>query len=234
MAGLWGTIVNVIAVLVGGAIGLLLNKGVPEKLASTLMTGVGFCTMYIGIDGCLDGDNTLVAVLSIVFGAVVGTLLDLDGRLKRLGERVEERFSKKESTGGRLAQGFVSASLLFCVGTMAIVGSLQSGLQGNHEMLYLKSVLDAISSVVFGATLGVGVMLSAVSVFVYQGAITMLAQVVAPYLSEVVIAEMNCVGSLLIIGLSLNLLKVADIKVANFVPAVFFPILFCPLYQLIF
>lgn len=234
MAGLWGTIVNVIAVLVGGAIGLLLNKGVPEKLASALMTGVGFCTMYIGIDGCLDGDNTLVAVLSIVFGAVVGTLLDLDGRLKRLGERVEERFSKKESTGGRLAQGFVSASLLFCVGTMAIVGSLQSGLQGNHEMLYLKSVLDAISSVVFGATLGVGVMLSAVSVFVYQGAITMLAQVVAPYLSEVVIAEMNCVGSLLIIGLSLNLLKVADIKVANFVPAVFFPILFCPLYQLIF
>ncbi len=234
MAGLWGTIVNVIAVLVGGAIGLLLNKGVPEKLASALMTGVGFCTMYIGIDGCLDGDNTLVAVLSIVFGAVVGTLLDLDGRLKRLGERVEERFSKKESTGGRLAQGFVSASLLFCVGTMAIVGSLQSGLQGNHEMLYLKSVLDAISSVVFGATLGVGVMLSAVSVFVYQGAITMLAQVVAPYLSEVVIAEMNCVGSLLIIGLSLNLLKVADIKVANFVPAVFFPILLCPLYQLIF
>lgn len=234
MAGLWGTIVNVIAVLVGGAIGLLLNKGVPEKLASALMTGVGFCTMYIGIDGCLDGDNTLVAVLSIVFGAVVGTLLDLDGRLKRMGERVEERFSKKESTGGRLAQGFVSASLLFCVGTMAIVGSLQSGLQGNHEMLYLKSVLDAISSVVFGATLGVGVMLSAVSVFVYQGAITMLAQVVAPYLSEVVIAEMNCVGSLLIIGLSLNLLKVADIKVANFVPAVFFPILLCPLYQLIF
>lgn len=234
MAGLWGTIVNVIAVLVGGAIGLLLNKGVPEKLASALMTGVGFCTMYIGIDGCLDGDNTLVAVLSIVFGAVVGTLLDLDGRLKRMGERVEERFSKKESTGGRLAQGFVSASLLFCVGTMAIVGSLQSGLQGNHEMLYLKSVLDAISSVVFGATLGAGVMLSAVSVFVYQGAITMLAQVVAPYLSEVVIAEMNCVGSLLIIGLSLNLLKVADIKVANFVPAVFFPILLCPLYQLIF
>ncbi len=234
MTGLWGTIVNVIAVLVGGAIGLLLNRGVPEKLASALMTGVGFCTMYIGIDGCLDGDNTLVAVLSIVFGAVVGTLLDLDGRLKRLGERVEERFGKKESSGGRLAQGFVSASLLFCVGTMAIVGSLQSGLQGNHEMLYLKSVLDAISSVVFGATLGVGVMLSAVSVFVYQGAITMLAQVVAPYLSDVVIAEMNCVGSLLIIGLSLNLLKVADIKVANFVPAVFFPILLCPLYQLIF
>ncbi|MBR2406107.1 MAG: DUF554 domain-containing protein [Clostridia bacterium] len=234
MEGLWGTIVNVIAVLVGGAIGLLLNKGVPEKLTGALMTGVGFCVLYIGIDGCLAGENTLVAILSVVLGAVVGTLLDLDARLKRLGDRVEARFSKGESGSGRLAQGFVSASLLFCVGTMAIVGSLQSGLQGNHEMLYLKSLLDLISSVVFGATLGAGVMLSVFTVFVYQGSITLLAQVVAPYLADSVIAEMNCVGSLLIIGLALNLLKVTDIKVANFVPAVFFPILLCPLYQLVF
>lgn len=234
MEGLWGTVVNVIAVLVGGAIGLLLNKGVPEKLTGALMTGVGFCVLYIGIDGCLAGENTLVAILSVVLGAVVGTLLDLDARLKRLGDRVEARFSKGESGSGRLAQGFVSASLLFCVGTMAIVGSLQSGLQGNHEMLYLKSLLDLISSVVFGATLGAGVMLSVFTVFVYQGSITLLAQVVAPYLADSVIAEMNCVGSLLIIGLALNLLKVTDIKVANFVPAVFFPILLCPLYQLVF
>lgn len=234
MAGLWGTIVNVIAILVGGLIGLLLNKGVPEKLTGALMTGVGFCVLYIGIDGCLAGENTLVAVLSVVLGAVVGTLLDLDGRMHRLGEKVEARFSKKSGSGGRLAQGFVSASLLFCVGTMAIVGSLQSGLQGNHEMLYLKSVLDAISSIVFGATLGVGVMLSGVTVFVYQGSITLLAQLVAPYLNGAVIAEMNCVGSLLIIGLALNLLKISDIKVANFVPAVLFPIVLCPLSALIF
>ncbi len=234
MEGLWGTIVNVIAVLVGGVIGLLLNKGVPEKIANAMMTGVGFCVLYIGVDGCLDGENTLVAVLSIVLGAVNGTLLDLDARLKHLGDKVEARFSKSESAGGKLAQGFVGASLLFCVGTMAIVGSLQSGLQGDHEMLYLKSVLDLISAVVFGATLGAGVMLSAFTVFLYQGGITLLAQVVAPYLSNTVIAEMNCVGSLLIIGLALNLLKVADIKIANFVPAVFLPILLCPLYQLVF
>lgn len=234
MAGLWGTIVNVLAVVVGGFIGVLLNKGVPEKLASALMTGVGFCTMYIGIKGCLDGENTLVAVLSIVCGATVGTLLDIDKGLTKLGEKAEARFSKQENGNGRLAQGFVSASLLFCVGTMAIVGSLQSGLQHDHETLYLKSVLDLISSIVFGASLGIGVVLSAVSVFVYQGAITLLAQVVAPYLGAAVIAEMNCVGSLLIIGLSLNLLKVANIKIANFVPAVFFPLLLCPLYQLIF
>lgn len=234
MQGLWGTIVNVIAVLVGGAIGMLLNKGVPEKIANAMMTGVGFCVLYIGVDGCLDGENTLVAILSLVIGAVLGTLLDLDARLQRLGGRVEERFSKRDSVGGKLAQGFVSASLLFCVGTMAIVGSLQSGLQGDHETLYLKSVLDLISAVVFGATLGAGVLLSVFTVFVYQGSITLLAQVVAPYLSSAVVAEMNCVGSLLIIGLAFNLLKVTDIKIANFVPAVFLPIALCPLYQLIF
>ncbi len=235
MFGLWGTIVNVIAVLAGGAVGLLLNKGIPQRIAGALMTAVGFCTLYIGITGCLDGDNTLVVVLSLVLGAAIGTLLDLDARLNRLGKRVEARLVKDpNSAGGRLAQGFVSASLLFCVGTMAVVGSLQSGLQGNHEMLYLKSVLDAISSVVFGATLGAGVLLSSVSVFVYQGAITMLAQLVAPYLSDAVVGEMNCVGSLLIIGLSLNLLKVADIKIANFLPAVLLPVALCPLYALIF
>lgn len=234
MAGLWGTVVNVIAVLAGGAVGLLLHKGIPDKLATALMTAVGFCTLYIGIDGCLAGNNTLVAVLSLVLGAVAGHLLDLDGKLVQLGERAEARFSRAQGGAGKIAQGFVSASLLFCVGTMAIVGSLQSGLQGNHEMLYLKSVLDAISSVVFGATLGAGVMLSTVTVLVYQGGITLLAQVVAPYLGEAVIAEMNCVGSLLIIGLGLNLLKVSNIKIANFVPAVFFPIVLCPLCAWVF
>ena len=234
MTVLLGTIVNVIAVLIGGTVGLLLKKGIPERLTGALMTGVGFCTLYIGVRGCLDGSNTLVIVLSVVLGAAVGQLLDLDRHLHRLGERVEARFSRKEGDNGQIARAFVSASLLFCVGTMTVVGSLQSGLQNDHEMLYLKSVLDCISSIVFGATLGAGVLLSAVTVLVYQGSITLLAQVVAPYLSSSVIAEMNCVGSLLIIGLGLNLLKVADIKVANFVPAILLPIVLCPLYALVF
>ncbi len=233
MAGLWGTVVNVAAILLGGLVGLLLKKGIPERISGTLMMGVGFCVIYIGIRGSMDGENTLVVVLSVVLGAALGQWLDLDARLKRLGERAEARFGNAQSGNGRLAQGFVSASLLFCVGTMAIVGSLQSGLQGNHEMLYLKSLLDAISSVVFAATLGAGVLLSAVTVFVYQGSITLLAQMVAPYLGDAVVAEMNCVGSLLLIGLALNLLKVADIKVANFVPAVLLPIAVYPLCQLV-
>lgn len=234
MTVLWGTIVNVLAVLLGGTVGLFLKKGLSERITGALMTAVGFCTLYIGIRGCLDGNNTLVAIFSLVLGAALGQWLDIDRGLQRLGNYVEKKCSRGAESGGQTAKSFVGASLLFCVGTMTIVGALQSGLRGDHEMLYLKSVLDLISSVVFGATLGAGVLLSAVTVLVYQGSITLLAQVVAPYLSTVVVAEMNCVGSLLIIGLGLNLLKVADIKVANFVPAILFPIALCPLYALVF
>ena len=234
MTVLWGTIVNVFAVLFGGTVGLFLKKGLSERITGALMTAVGFCTLYIGIRGCLDGNNTLVAIFSLVFGEALGQWLDIDRGLQRLGNYVEKKCSRGKESDGQTAKAFVGASLLFCVGTMTIVGALQSGLRGNHEMLYLKSVLDLISSVVFGATLGAGVLLSAVTVLVYQGSITLLAQVVAPYLSTTVVAEMNCVGSLLIIGLGLNLLKVADIKVANFVPAILFPIALCPLYALVF
>ena len=226
-------LINVATVITGSLVGLLLKKGIPERISNALMTGVGFCVIYIGIRGSLDGENTLAVVLSVVLGAALGQWIDLDARLKRLGERAEARFGNAQGGNGRWAQGFVSASLLFCVGTMAVVGSLQSGLQGNHEMLYLKSLLDCISSVVFAATLGAGVLLSAATVLVYQGSITLLAQLVAPYLGDAVVAEMNCVGSLLLIGLALNLLKVADIKVANFVPAVLMPIVVYPLCELI-
>lgn len=234
MSALWGTLVNMAAVLVGSTVGLLLKKGIPERVTGALMTGVGFCTLYIGIDGCLTGEQTLVAVLSLAIGAVVGELLDLDARLERLGKAVEGKLTKGDGQSVPVAKGFVNASLLFCVGTMTIVGSLQSGLTGNHEMLYLKSVLDLISSIVFAATLGWGVMLSCITILVYQGGIALLAQVVAPYLNDGVIAEMTCVGSLLIIALALNLLKITNIKVANFLPAVFLPLILCPLYALVF
>ena len=233
MGNLLGTLVNVAAVFVGAVLGLLLHKGLPERLAGALMTGVGLSVLYIGIDGCLAGENMLVAVLSLVVGAAVGEMLNIDGVVNRLGKAVEERFRKKDGTGPSIAQGFVSASLLFCVGTMAIVGPLQSGLTGNHETQYIKAVLDAISAVVFTATLGVGVFLSAITVLVYQGGITLLAQAIAPYLTDTVVAEITCVGSLLIIALSLNLLNITKIKVANLLPSVVLPVLFCPLYELI-
>lgn len=233
MSALWGTLINVAAIAVGSLVGLLLKKGLPARISGALSVAVGLCVLYIGIDGCLAGDNMLVAVLSMVIGAVVGELLDLDGKLNRLGETVQNRFSKGKNGESTIAQSFVSASLLFCVGAMAIVGSLQSGISGEHGTLYVKAILDGISSIVFATTLGGGVILSVIPLFIYQGAIALLAQFIAPYLSEAVIAEMTCVGSLLIVALALNLLNITKIKVANLLPAVFLPIALCPLYQLV-
>ncbi len=234
MSALWGTWVNVAAIIVGSLAGLLLKKGLPERVSGMLNIAVGLCVAYIGIDGCLSGENMLVAVLSMVIGAVIGELLDLDGKLNRLGQAVQNRFAKGKGGESTIAQSFVSASLLFCVGAMAIVGSLQSGISGDHNTLYVKSILDGISSIVFATTLGGGVLLSVIPLFLYQGTIALLAQFIAPYLSEAVIAEMTCVGSLLILALAFNLLKITKIKVANLLPAVLFPIVLCPLYQLIF
>lgn len=231
MSALWGTVVNVAAVLVGSAVGLLLRRAIPTRITAVLMTAVGLCTVYIGIDGCLQGTQLLVTVLSLAIGAVIGELLGIDDALARLGAAAERRLSRGGDT--TIAKAFVNASLLFCVGTMTVVGSLQSGLSGNHELLYIKSVLDLISSVVFAATLGWGVLLSAATVLIYQGALALAAQALAPLLSEAVVGEMTCVGSLLIIALGLNLLKVTDIKVANYLPAVLLPIALCPLMALI-
>ena len=222
-----GTIVNTIAVIIGAGIGMLLKKGIPEKLSDTMMKGLGLCTLFLGISGSLDGQNSLILIISIVVGALIGEGVDLDARLNQLGKWLENRFKSKDGSKVSVAEGFVSASLLFCVGAMTIVGSLQSGLQGNHEMLFNKSMLDFVAAIIFASTMGVGVMLSAVFVLVYQGAITLLAQWVAPVLSDVVIAEMNCVGSVIIMGLALNMLGITKLKVMNYVPAIFIPIILC-------
>ncbi len=230
-----GTIVNAAAIVVGGAIGLLLKKGLPKKIADTLMVGLGLCTLYIGISGCLAGENTLVLIVSMVIGTIIGEAIDLDDKINRLGRFLEKKFAgKTEETSETVqqkkvsvAEGFVTSSLLFCVGAMAIVGSLQSGLTGNHETLYAKSMLDFVAAIIFASTLGAGVMLSASLLFLYQGSITLLAQFIEPFLTEPVIAEMNCVGNVIIIGLATNMLGISKFKVMNFVPAIFLPILLC-------
>lgn len=221
-----GTIVNTLAVLAGGTLGLFLKKGLSEKIADTLMKGLGLCTLYIGVSGMLEGENTLILILSMVIGAIIGEGVDLDDKLNRLGSFMERKLQGNDGTHS-IAQGFVTASLLFCVGAMTIVGSLQSGLTGNHEMLFTKSMLDCVAAVIFASTLGSGVLLSAAFVFLYQGGITLLAQWISPYLTESVIAEMTCVGSVLIVGLALNMIGITRLKVMNYVPAIFLPILLC-------
>lgn len=229
-----GTIVNSAAIVLGGAIGMLLKKGLPKKMADTLMIGLGLCTLYIGISGCLAGENTLVLIVSMVIGTIIGEAIDLDDKINKLGNFLERKFAGKKSDAlvqkVSLAEGFVTSSLLFCVGAMAIVGSLQSGLTGNHETLYAKSVLDFVAAIIFASTLGAGVMLSASLLFVYQGSITLLAQFIEPFLTDPVIAEMNCVGNVIIIGLAMNMLGISKFKVMNLVPAIFLPIVLCPLF----
>lgn len=227
---LFGTIVNTVGVLGGGLIGLvihkLLHRGIPTRYSERIMQGIGLCTIYIAASSLLDGSKTLVTVLSMVLGAVIGELLDLDGKITRIGQKLEGRFGG--SGEGNFVQGFLSATLLFCVGTMAILGSLDAGLRNDHATLLAKSVMDTISACIFASTLGLGVLFSAAPLFLYQGGITLLSSVVGPYLTEGVIAEMNTVGSLLLLGLSLDLLGIKKLKLMNYIPAIFLPIL---LYQ---
>lgn len=215
---LTGVVVNAVAVIIGSVIGLLFRKGVPERFSDAIMKGVALCVLYIGISGSLKGEQTIVVILSVVIGAVIGTLLDIDGFITRLGDNLEKRFA----SGGEkasISQGFVTASLLFCVGAMTIVGSLTVGLTGDNEMLFTKSVLDFISSIMLTVSLGLGVMFSSAFVLVFQGSIALLAGFLSPIFSESAINETVCAGSILIIGLSLNMLGITKIKVANYMPA---------------
>jgi len=217
-----GVFVNVFTVLLGGSVGLLCKRGIPKHLTDAVMLGIGLCTLYIGIDGALSGENVLIVIAAMVLGAIVGTGLDIDGAINRLGNRVERRFRRGEGEKTSLAEGFVTASLLFCVGSMTIVGSLNAGISGDNEMLFTKSMLDLISSAMLSASLGAGVLLAAVFVLVFQGGIVLLSSLIAPVLTSAAIAEMTCAGSLLIIALGFNLMGIAKIKVANYLPAILF------------
>lgn len=220
-----GVLVNTLTVLIGGTLGLLCKKGIPKRLTDAVMIGLGLSTFYIGIDGALEGENTLVLIAAMVLGAIVGTLLDIDGAINRLGGWVENRFRGGEEN--TVAQGFVTASLLFCVGSMTVVGSLEAGISGDNTMLFTKSALDLCSSAMLAASLGIGVLCSAVFVLAFQGGLVLLSGLLAPMLGNPsLLAEMTCAGSLLIVGIGLNLIGVTKLKVANYLPAILFaPIL---------
>lgn len=224
-----GVIVNVITVIVGSAIGLLFKKGIPERVSKAAMIGLGACTLYIGISGSLCGENTLIVIAAVVLGAIVGTLLNIDGAINKLAENVETKF-KKADANVSVAEGIVTATLLFCVGSMTVTGSIQAGLTGDNSVLITKAMLDLVSSMMLASSLGIGVLLSCVAVFVIQGGLVLLAGLISPFMSTGAINEMTCVGSLLIIMIGTNLMGITKIKVADFLPA----ILFAPLiYNLI-
>lgn len=223
---MFGVIVNVITVLAGAGIGLLFKKGIPERVSQAAMTGLGACTLYIGISGSLCGENVLILIASIVLGAITGTLLNIDGAINTLAQMVENKF-KKEGKEVSLAEGLISATLLFCVGSMTVTGSIQAGLTGDHSVLITKAMLDLVSSMMLASSLGAGVLLSAVSVLVIQGSLVLLAGLIAPFMTAGAINEMTCAGSLLIVMIGTNLMGITKIKVADYLPAILFaPILY--------
>lgn len=220
-----GVAVNTLTVLLGSALGLLFGKGIPERVTKAVMIGLGLCTVYIGIDGALSGENVLIVIAAMVLGAVVGTLLDIDRGINRLGSWVEGRFQKKQGKAS-VAEGFVTASLLFCVGAMTVTGSLNAGIDGDNRLLYTKATLDFFSSMMLAASLGAGVLLSGAFVLVFQGALVLLGACFGSFLSDAAVAEMTCAGSLMIVAIGLNLIGITKIKAANYLPAlVFAPLL---------
>lgn len=215
---MFGVLVNTGTVLLGSIIGLLCKKGIPERLSAAVMTAIGLCTVAIGFTGILDGENTLVLIISMVLGVIVGELLDIDGHVNNLVEKVAGK-AAGAGKAAQISQGFITACLLFCIGAMTIVGSLNAGLRGDNEMLLTKSLLDFISSMMLSATLGIGVLFSAVFVLVFQGTIVLLARFLAPVLSGACVSELTCAGSLMILALGLNIVGITKIKVINFLPA---------------
>lgn len=227
-----GVIVNVATVLIGSCIGLVFKKGISKKYSDAVMKGIGFCTILIGIQGMLKGENVLVAIVSMVIGAIIGTAVDIDKRLNGAGDFLSKKLKKNDGTDKvSIAEGFVTASLLFCVGAMTIVGSLNSGLKGDHIMIFTKSTLDFFSSMMLSASLGIGVPFAALFVLVFQGGIVILAGLIEPLLSDSAIAEITCVGSLMILALGFNLTGIGKFKVANYLPALLFAPFVCYLFE---
>lgn len=219
-----GAVINFVLVLIGSFIGLIFKKGIPEKLKNALFIGMALCVLLIGVDGMLEGKyNIIVVIISMALGAVIGELIDIDKWVNKLAKKIESKFSKNSNS--KIAEGFVAATLLFCVGAMTVVGSINSGISGDNATLYSKSLIDCIAAIPLTATYGLGVMLSSVAVLAIEGFLTLFALFISPILTEEIIIHMSTIGSMLIVALSLNMLGITKIKVMNYIPAIFLPIL---------
>jgi uncharacterized protein len=220
---LFGTIVNAAAVIAGSLVGILFKGSIPKKYNTTVMHAMGLAVILIGLTSALKTVNILLLIFSLAIGSIIGEALKIEDRLETIGKWIEKRVSNKL---GAISEGFVTASLVYCVGSMAIVGSLESGLTGNHQTLFAKSILDGITSIVFASSLGIGVMFSAVSVFLYQGSITIASSSIKDLLTPEVVTEMSGVGGLLIAAIGINMIFTKRINVGNMLPAIFIPLLY--------
>ena len=228
-----GVIANTLTVIIGSLVGLTFRKGIPEKVTSAVMTGLGLCSIYIGIDGALSGENVLIVIAAMVVGSIIGTLLDIDQAINNLGTWVENRYSNNNKGQVSITQGFVTASLLFCVGAMTIIGSLNDGLTGDSSVLFVKSALDFVSSIILGATLGFGVIFSAIPILLYQGGITLLAGALSGVLQGELLEQICFVGYAIIIAIGFNFILEKKFRTLNMVPAILLPVVYHYILMLI-
>ena len=218
-----GSLVNAASIVIGSLVGVLINKGIKEEYKKLIMDGVALTVIIMGIMGAIESQNFILVIISMVLGSIIGQAIGIEEKLDKLGNRLEERFGKGNSN---FSKGFVTASLVYCIGAMAIIGALESGLTGNHSTLFAKAVLDWITAITFASTLGIGVAFSAVPVLLYEGFISLLASSLSSLFSTEAITEMSAVGGILIMAIGLNILGIRKINVGNMLPAVFIPLLY--------
>ena len=220
MPGL-GTLANCAAIVCGALAGLFLKRGLPEKWQETMMGGIALCIFVIGVQMALKTNHIIITIMSLVIGAVIGEALDIEGAVQRLGDFLGGRLAGGDgSAASRIAEGFVSASILFCTGAMAIVGSIQDGLARDYSTLLAKATLDGLIAMVMSANLGVGVTLSAASVGVYQGGITALAGVVEPFITREILAELTAAGGVMIMAIGTNMLRITHLRIGSMLPGI--------------
>ena len=220
---MFGTLVNVAAIIAGSLAGLVFKGRVSEKYNKTIVQAISLGVILIGLKSAFQCNDFILIIISLAIGSLIGGILGIEYRLESTGMWLEKRISQKS---GGFATGFVTTTLLFCIGAMAIVGSLESGLTGNHDTLFAKATIDGIMAVIFSSTMGIGVLFSSVSVLIYQGSITLAAVYIKPFLTPEVISQISAVGGLLIVALGMNMLRENKIKVGNMLPAVFIPLIY--------
>lgn len=213
-----GTIVNTVTIMAGSGLGLLLRQGIPKRYEQTVMQAIGLSVLLIGLQMAFKTENVLIIILSLVLGGMIGEFLNIQKKLDSFGDWLTKKAGRYSDSN--VGQAFITSSLVYCVGAMAIVGSLQDGLTGDANTLYAKSMLDGISAIVFTATMGIGVILSSISVLVYQGSLTLLSGFLSQWLSPDMIREMTATGGLLIVGIGFIMLEIKKIAVANLLPAI--------------
>ena len=227
--------VNMGTVLLGSLIGILFRNKIRQEYVDVIISALALVTVVIGIMSAVETRNILCLITSLALGTAVGTILKIDQRIDGAGDFIKEKVLRGRNVGGRFTEGFVSACILFCVGSMTIMGSLEAGINQNYDIIFAKSALDFVSSMMFGAAMGIGVPFSVFFILVFQGGLTLLANFAAPFLSAEVIAEMSAAGGTILIGMGVNMLELSPkkIRIANMLPAIFLPIAFLPLYELI-